>query len=209
MNSSKLLTTLEKEKIVRQKKLEKDKDNIKNYSWVLFFAGEEFNQELAGNQEIQPKINLIDFAEAGGKEGKWIEEKIKEFCNKTENKQLIEKKEYPIIWFKNIEKIKSGSSLEKALLPIFDPYQNTKSFSEEINLSDYILLATSSTRDMGQLSAPLTNRLDCINVETAEPKKFFLDKYFNWILAGSILLIITLLLVIFWPNKKNGDEENN
>jgi len=205
MNSSKLLTTLEKEKIVRQKKLEKDKDNIKNYSWVLFFAGEEFNQELAGNQEIQPKINLIDFAKAGGKEGKWIEEKIKEFCNKTENKQLIEKKEYPIIWFKNIEKIKSGSSLEKALLPIFDPYQNTKSFSEEINLSDYILLATSSTRDMGQLSAPLTNRLDCINVETAEPKKFFLDKYFNWILAGSILLIITLLLVIFWPSKEKEE----
>jgi len=205
MNSSKLLTTLEKEKIVRQKKLEKDKDNIKNNSWVLFFAGEEFNQELAGNQEIQPKINLIDFAEAGGKEGKWIEEKIKEFCNKTENKQLIEKKEYPIIWFKNIEKIKSGSSLEKALLPIFDPYQNTKSFSEEINLSDYILLATSSTRDMGQLSAPLTNRLDCINVETAEPKKFFLDKYFNWILAGSILLIITLLLVIFWPSKEKEE----
>ncbi|CAG8654447.1 8268_t:CDS:2, partial [Ambispora gerdemannii] len=75
--------------------------------------------------------------------------------------------------------IESGSALEKALLPIFDPYQNTKLFSEEINLSDYILLATSSTRDMGQLSAPLTNRLDCINVETAEPKKFFLDNCYR------------------------------
>ncbi|MEG7978585.1 MAG: hypothetical protein NY202_01330 [Mollicutes bacterium UO1] len=80
---------------------------------------------------------------------------------------------------KNIEKIRSGSSLEKALLPIFDPYQNTKLFSEEINLSDYILLTTSSTQDMGQLSAPLTSRLDCINVATAEPTKFFLDKYFS------------------------------
>jgi ATP-dependent Lon protease len=87
--------------------------------------------------------------------------------------------------------------LEQSLLPVFDPQQNTKLFNEGINLSDYILIATSSTRNMGQLSAPLTSRLDCINVETAKPRQFFLDKHFISILIGSIFLIFLLLLVIF------------
>jgi len=108
-----------------------------------------------------------------------MEEKIKEICNNAENKRLIAEKKFPIIWFKNLEKIPSGSELEKALLPIFDHQQNTKLFKEEIDLSQYLLIATSSTRDMGKLSAPLTSRLECVNAETAKPKQFFLDKYFN------------------------------
>jgi hypothetical protein len=99
--------------------------------------------------------------------------------------------------------------LENSLLPVFDPWQNSELFSEKLDLSKYILIATSSTRDMGQLPPPLTSRLDCVNVKTAEPKKFFLDKYFSWILAGSILLIITLLLVIFWPSKAKEEEKSS
>ncbi|CAG8439733.1 2071_t:CDS:2, partial [Cetraspora pellucida] len=111
----------------------------KNFSWVLFFAGEEYNQELT-QQEI-PEKNIIDFAQAGQEKG--------------------------------------DKELEHSLLPIFDHQQNTKLFGEEIDLSNYTLIATSSTRDMGQLSLPLVSRLECVNVDTVQPKKFFLDKYFE------------------------------
>ena len=60
--------------------------------------------------------------------------------------------------------------LEKSFLPFFDPSQKG---------AGVVFIVTSSTSDMGKLSNPLTSRLDCINVETAKPKQFFLDKYFN------------------------------
>jgi ATP-dependent Lon protease len=126
-----------------------------------------------------------------------VEKEIKEIYNKSNNNQLINSGEYPIIWFKNIEKIISDFELEQSLLPIFDPQQNTKLFGDQTNLSNFILIATSSTRDMGKLSPPLTSRLDCINVATAKPRQFFLDKYFVPISIGSIVLIFALLLVIF------------
>ena len=211
MNKELLLETIKTEKSVRQEKRKKDSKNIKDFSWVPFFAGEEYNQILAQEQELQKNINdnTLDFSQLGDKEGGFIEEKIKQICNNAKNKQLIDSGDYPIIWFKNIEKIKSGSALENSLLPVFDPWQNSELFSEKLDLSKYILIATSSTRDMGQLPPPLTSRLDCMNVKTAEPKKFFLDKYFSWILAGSILLIIALLLVIFWPNKAKEAEKKS
>ncbi|CAG8719448.1 14126_t:CDS:1, partial [Racocetra persica] len=60
-----LLETLNKEKKVKQKA---QKEGIsKNFSWVLFFAGEEYNQELA-QQEI-PEKNIIDFAQVGQEKG--------------------------------------------------------------------------------------------------------------------------------------------
>lgn len=202
--NSKLLLKIAKEKKFRGWKWEKDENNLKDFSWVLFFAGEEFNQELSQNQE---KIKLIDFSETESKKGEWIEEKIREIYDDSENKKLIEEKIFPIIWFKNIEKIKSSSALEQSLLPVFDPQQNTKLFNEEVDLSNYILIATSSTRDMGQLSAPLTSRLGCVNVETAKPQQFFLDKHFTSILIGSFFLIFVLLLIIFWPIKEKTCQE--
>ena len=41
-----------------------------------------------------------------------------------ENKKLIEEENFPVIWFKNIDKIADGSPLQKSLLAIFDPAQN-------------------------------------------------------------------------------------
>jgi hypothetical protein len=96
-----------------------------------------------------------------------------------------------------LEKIPSGSELEKALLPIFDHQQNNDLFGEEISLENYILIATSSTRDMGKLSLPLTSRLECINVETAQTRQFFLDKYFSFLLAGTVFSIGILLVYLF------------
>jgi len=104
-----------------------------------------------------------------------VENKIKEIVNSSANKQLIEQEKFPIIWFKNIDKIANKSPLQKSLLAVFDPAQNTTLSikGEIINLSQFILITTSSTRDTGQLSNPLMSRLDCINVETAKPKEFF------------------------------------
>ena len=64
-------------------------------------------------------------------------------------------------------------------------------------LENYILIATSSTRDMGELSLPLTSRLECINVETAQTRQFFLDKYFSFLLVGTIFSIVILLVYLF------------
>lgn len=207
MNDNLLKATLEKEKIIRNKIKEGDENAIKNFSWVPFFAGEEFNQILATDQDIKNKANLIDFGQTENKNKEWLEKEIKRIYNNDNNKQLINNNDYPIIWFKNIEKISSDSQLEQSLLPIFDPQQNTKLFDDETNLSSFILIATSSTRDMGQLSLPLTSRLDCINVETAKPRQFFLDKYFTSILVGSVFLVIILGLLAFLPNRKKEQEE--
>jgi len=194
-----LVNTLNNENKVKQK-------TTKGFSWVLFFAGEEFNQELKKN-ENQKKIELIDFEKENHREGIWIEEKIKDICGNNENEQLIKENKFPIIWFKNLEKIPSGSELEKALLPVFDHQQNNKLFNDKIDLSNYILVATSATRDMGKLSLPLTSRLECINVKTAQTRQFFLDKYFSFLLVGTVFSIVILLVYLFWPNKSKVVEE--
>lgn len=203
MNSNLLSIALEKKKIVK-KKLTESKDFKKDFedsSWVLFFTGEEFNEELNKNQEIRK--NIIDFGNLTNGQGGIIEEKIKKICYNNKNQQLINNAKFPIIWFKNIEKIKNNSSLGKSLLSVFDPQQNMKLFGDDkINLSNFILVATSSINNMGDLSLPLISRLDCVNVETAQPKKFFLNEYYSWILFGSFFLIIILLTTIFWPSKK-------
>jgi hypothetical protein len=62
MDSKTLLTeTLNNEDKVRQK-------NTKGFSWVLFFAGEEFNQELDKN-ERGDKRNIIDFEKESNQTG--------------------------------------------------------------------------------------------------------------------------------------------
>jgi len=50
-----------------------------------------------------------------------IESKIKEIVNYPANRQ----EEFPVIWLKNIDKIENKSSLQKSLLAIFDPAQNS------------------------------------------------------------------------------------
>jgi hypothetical protein len=93
---------------------------------VLFFAGQEFNEQLDKNQELS-EDNVIDFSKLANDQGEAIEEKIREICYNAKNQQLISNNEYPIIWFKNIEKIKNNSRLEKSLLSVLDPQQNIKS----------------------------------------------------------------------------------
>lgn len=62
MDSKTLLDkTLSNEDTIREK-------NTKGFSWVLFFAGEEFNQELA-EKESQRKIEPIDFEKESNQAG--------------------------------------------------------------------------------------------------------------------------------------------
>jgi len=119
--------------------------------------------------------NVIDFGEEKNREKEAVENKIKEIANSSTNKKLIEQKEFPVIWFKNIDKIANKSPLQKSLLAVFDPAQNNSlsTKGETIDLSQFILVATSSTQDTGQLSNPLMSRLDCVNVDTTKPKEFF------------------------------------
>src|SRR5688572_1415510 len=99
MNKELLLETIKTEKSVRQEKRKKDSKNIKDFSWVSFFAGEEYNQILAQEQELQKNINdnTLDFSQLGDKKGNFIEEKIKQIYNNAKNKQLIDSGDYPII----------------------------------------------------------------------------------------------------------------
>lgn len=178
------------------------------FSWPSFFAGEEYNQELAKNSEIL-KNNIIDFSEEENKKKELVEKKIKEIANSSTNKQLIEKENFPVIWFKNIDKIENKSPLQKFLLAIFDPAQNSSLSieGETIDLSQFILIATSSTQDTGRLSNPLMSRLDCINVETAQPKEFFWDKCFYHILIASLFtFLILILLLIYYSDRKETEK---
>ena len=122
-----------------------------------------------------PANNIIDFGEEKNKEKEAVENKIKQIANSSTNKQSIERENFPVIWFKNIDKITNKSPLQKSLLAIFDPAQNNSLSikGETIDLSQFILIATSSTQDTGRLSNPLMSRLDCVNVDTAKPKEFF------------------------------------
>ncbi|CAI2167568.1 8013_t:CDS:2 [Funneliformis geosporum] len=130
--------------------------------------------ELAKNSKILEN-NIIDFALKSNRKKEAVEKKIKEMAGSTTNQQLIQQENFPVLWFKNIDKIVNKSPLQKSLLAVFDPAQNASLTiqGETINLSQFILIATSSTCDTGQLSNPLFSRLDCINVETAKPKEFF------------------------------------
>ena len=165
----------------------KDKQNIDKFPRVLFFAGEEYNHELVQNWELQEKIVFtINFDQAKKENMRKVEEEIE----KTHDKLCF-------IHARNINKI-TDPNLEKMLLPYFDPSQKG---------AGVVFIVTSSTRDMGKISAPLASRLDCINAETAKPKKFFLDKYFNWVLAGSTCLIFALCLLIFWSKPRKHSEK--
>lgn len=165
--------TIEVKTKARKEKKVKGED-IKIFSWSSFFAGEEYNQELTKSGKVL-KDNIVDFSEEKSKKKELVENKIKEIVNFSTNKKLIEQEDFPVIWFKNIDKIENKSPLQKFLLAVFDPAQNSSLSieGETIDLSQFILIATSSTRDTGRLSNPLMSRLDCINVETAQPKEFF------------------------------------
>nr|CAG8459906.1 1255_t:CDS:10 [Entrophospora candida] len=162
-----------------------DKNNINRFPRVIFFAGEEYNQELVQNQELQKKIFLtVDFSQVKKEDIQKIEEKIKETHD-----------ELCFIYVKDINK-GIDPQQEKTFLPYFDPSQEG---------SGVVFIITSSTSDMGKLSTPLTSRLDCINAETANPKQFFLDKYFYSILIASFLTFLTLILFLTYHYR--GREE--
>src|SRR6185503_8093328 len=121
-----------------------------------------------------------------------METKIKDICSEEENISLVRDNKLPIIWFKNIDR--AGTAIQKTLLSIFDPSQNSR---DEFKLDNYHLIATSSTHNMSKLPEALSSRLNCINVITAQPHKFFLDKYFNLVLGGTVFFVVILLTYLF------------
>lgn len=188
------------EKKFEVKKL--DEEARKKFSWPIFLAGDEYNQELTklieNNKILGNNVIVINFSEEKNKEKEYVEEQIK---NSPESS---------IIWFKNIDKIEKKSPLQKSLLAIFDPAQNYSLSikGETIDLSKLILIVTSSTHDTSQLSNPLFSRLDCINVDTAKPKEFFWDKYFYSILIASLLVFLMMIaLLVYFSDRKKIKKE--
>jgi hypothetical protein len=176
-----------------------------DFSEVNLLAGEEHNQELVelkNQTNIWETFNLIDFNQHSHENPEFIERRIKEIYNEPANERLIEKREFPIICFKNIEKIGQNQALEEALLPVFDKQQNANLFNKEVDLSKFILIATTSTHETEKLSGPLLSRLNWVNADTAQPKKFFLDKYYYWFLAPSLLINLILLALLLLPKLK-------
>src|SRR5688572_19117566 len=74
----------------------------RDFSRVNLFAGEEYNQELA---QLKDQINLIDFNQHNHENPEFMERKIKEIYNNPQNQELMKRGEFPVICFKNIEKI--------------------------------------------------------------------------------------------------------
>jgi len=85
--------TLAKEKIARKYKKGQAGGNIKDFSLVLYFAGEEYNQELAQKNQI----NLIDFDRYAKAQPDLVEKEIRRIYNEPQNQQIIEAGEFPII----------------------------------------------------------------------------------------------------------------
>ena len=85
--------TLAKEKIARKYKEGQADGNIKDFSLVLYFAGEEYNQELAQKNQI----NLIDFDRYAKAQPDLVEKEIRRIYNEPQNQQIIEAGEFPII----------------------------------------------------------------------------------------------------------------
>ena len=136
--------------------------------------------------------NIINFRQENNSSPQFLEDKIKKICEYSHDQQDI----FPILLFKNIDLI-TNKNLAEALLPIFDPQQNTELFGGTINLSKFILVATTSTPDIGKISNHLISRLNFINVDTAQPKRFFLDNHYGTFLIISILLSLLLSALIF------------
>jgi hypothetical protein len=191
-----LLKKLGANKLIISEQNKQDQIQHHDFSWVNLLAGEEYNQELA---KVKDQINLIDFNQYNHESPEFIERKIKEIYNNPQNKELMEKGDFPVICFKNIEKIGQNQALEEALLPVFDTQQNDKLFNKQVDLSKFILLATTSTYETEKLSSPLLSRLNWVNADTAQPKKFFLDKYYYWLLVPSLLINLILLTLLWLP----------
>jgi hypothetical protein len=168
------------EKFRAEKSENNENNQIKDFSRTYLFAGSEFNNELEqlSQHELKNQINFIDFNLFYNEAPEFIERKIKEIYNIPQNQKLIEVGNFPIICFKNVEKVERNQNLEEALLPVFDKQQNSELFHGEVNLSNFIILATTSTPQIGNLSDPLISRLDVVNVDTVQTKQFFLDKYY-------------------------------
>ena len=147
---------LNRERKARQIKKQANQ-SLKDFSVVLFLAGDKYHEYLQKETEVY----CLDCQDKNLK----VEERIQEIA------KLDQSSNFPVIWFKNISAISRNQ--EKTFLALFDNEQNTELFHQQVDLSKFILVATNSQTNLGNLSNPLTSRLDLINVQEITPKQFF------------------------------------
>jgi len=179
------------ERLVRKKCLEKGQKLLEDFSFVNAFAGCEYADALEkiGKED---NVSVIDCKE--------LSEKNSFLSKLLVNIWRLNKKNletFPVIHFKNIDKIKSNSSLEKILLSVFDKQQNIDLLleGENINLAFFIIIATSSEDTVCNLSKPLSSRIDW-NVEGIKQKEHFLRKHFSLIFLFSLFFLLSLVFFL-------------
>lgn len=181
----------------------------KEKSPTFLFCGEHFNEELSREgakwerkwRKVE-SYNIIDFGQKENNNPTLLKKKLQEICEQKQNWVSLKDGFSPIVWLKNIDKI-TNSELKNELLKIVDPDKKmdlgkywkeikegneTKNIEKTIDLSQFILVATTSTSNP-QLSKELQAKLK--HVES------FFDKYF-WVLFFSSLgveIVIFFLLI--------------
>lgn len=111
-------------------------------------------------ERLSIELEAVDFFDTENSNFDNIERKLREFYKEgQENPQNC-----PIIVFRNIDCIAHDKTLIDSLLPIFDYQQNSNLFSSSpngsIDLSQFILLATTKDENASELPKPLLSRLD-------------------------------------------------
>ena len=195
---------------------------------IFLFAGEEFNYQLTKEraglkmswQMVKDRdyhSDVIDFGNHGSEKPDFLRKRIEEIWDYWEQGNTRGRggfvSNYPIILFKNIDKI-TNSELQKELLLILDPQKNTKyakyqikglkkeSLGEDyIDLSRFVLVVTTSTSSP-QLPEELQAKLKHI-----EP---FLEKYKRVIFFSSIGVEVVILFLIIkkWKTKNKRNRKN-
>lgn len=213
-----------KQKIMK----EKSQEWIKKWGKVkslpcLFFQGEELTQGLkrldkSYNEEHmiwtkgfplkhkENSLSVIDFSNNNKIETaqKEITKLIKKSNQELESYKSFTGKAYiPLIWFKNIDKIKKKSKLESLILSLFTSKKNNVLWDnngEKNDFSEFIFIASSA--DYKSLSPTLKTKLNQFEL--------FLDKHsLTIILVTGVGEIIILLLLINFSRKDKSKNKIN
>ncbi|KLL01648.1 MAG: hypothetical protein MRERC_3c111 [Mycoplasmataceae bacterium RC_NB112A] len=176
-----------------------------SFSSPLFFQGKELGGEL---EKLKKKhsVSVINFENQNSVEAvqKEISKLVKEANLELEWYKIVTKgyTYVPLIWFKNIDKIKKNSELENWLASFLESKKKNDLWNyqgEKINLFKFILI--SNVNDFQPLSPKLKTKLN--------PFKPFLDECRLTIFLVSGVAEIVLLFILIKISRKNKNTTRN
>jgi hypothetical protein len=189
---------------------------------TLLFCGEEFNEELvrekkSGEYRLRSveNYNIIDFGQTENKDLDSFWKKIQAICQQKENDSEKINGNFPIVWFKNIDKI-TDENLKEKLAKVIDPNQNnnlgkyqvemklegkTEQVEKTIDLSQFALVATTSTTN-----PPSELKTKLKHIKHIEP---FLDKYFWFLFFSSMGVEVVIFFLLVRGKRKSENRTLN